>query len=185
MIWLWIILGLVVLLIFYVMGTYNSLVSVRNKVKDQWAQIEVQLKKRFDLIPNLVETVKGYAKHEKQTLEDVVAARNKFATAKTPEEEMEASGELTKVLSRLMVLTEAYPELKADKNFLQLQGDLKDVEEKIAYARQFYNDGVLSYMNKIQMFPSNIIASMFGFKEMKFFEAGEAAQEAPKVSFDK
>jgi LemA protein len=170
-------------LLLIVIGTYNSLVSLRNRVNDQWAQIEVQLKKRFDLIPNLVETVKGYAKHEKGTLEDVIAARNKFNTAKTPEEEMKASGELTSVLNRLMVLTESYPELKADKNFLSLQSDLKDVEEKIAYARQFYNDRVLSYMNKVQMFPSNIIASMFGFKEIKYFEAGEEAKAAPKVTF--
>lgn len=184
MIWLYILLGIVVLLVIYMIATYNSLVGLRNKVKDQWAQVDVQLKKRFDLIPNLVETVKGYAKHEKQTLEDVIAARNKFASANTPESEMEASGELTKVLNRLMVLTESYPELKADKNFLQLQGELKDIEEKIAYARQFYNDRVLSYMDKIQMFPSNIVASMFGFKEMKYFEANEEAKEAPKVSFD-
>jgi LemA protein len=184
MIWLFIVLGLILLLGFFFVTTYNSLIGLRNKVKDQWAQVDVQLKKRFDLIPNLVETVKGYAKHEKQTLEDVISARNKFASANTPEAEMEASGELSKVLSKLMVLTEAYPELKADKNFLQLQSDLKDVEEKIAYARQFYNDRVLSYMDKIQMFPSNIIASMFGFKEMKYFEANETEKEAPKVSFD-
>jgi LemA protein len=182
--WLFVILGIVLLLVIYMIATYNSLVGLRNKVKDQWAQVDVQLKKRFDLIPNLVETVKGYAKHEKQTLEDVIAARNKFNSANTPEAEMEASGELTKVLSRLMVLTESYPELKADKNFLQLQGDLKDTEEKIAYARQFYNDRVLSYMDRIQMFPSNIVASMFGFKEMKYFEANETEKEAPKVSFD-
>lgn len=181
---IWIVLGIVALLVIYFIATYNSLVSLRNRVKDQWAQVDVQLKKRFDLIPNLVETVKGYAKHEKQTLEDVIAARNKFATANTPEGEIEASGDLTKALSRLMVLTESYPDLKADKNFLQLQGDLKDVEEKIAYARQFYNDRVLSYMNKIQMFPSNIVASMFKFEEMKYFEVNEEAKEAPKVSFE-
>lgn len=182
--WLWILLGIVAVLVFYLTGTYNSLISLRNRVRDQWAQVEVQLKKRFDLIPNLVETVKGYAKHEKGTLEDVIAARNKFSAATTPEAEMEAAGELTKVLSRLMVLTESYPELKADKNFLRLQEDLRDVEEKIAFARQFYNDRVLSYLNKIQMFPSNIVASMFNFKEVKYFEAGEEAKEAPKVSFD-
>jgi LemA protein len=185
MIWLWILLGLIFIGLLYVMGTYNGLVNVKNKVKDQWAQVDVQLKKRFDLIPNLVETVKGYAKHEKSTLEEVIEARNKFGKANTPEAEMEASGELTKTLSRLMMLTESYPELKADKNFLQLQTDLKDIEEKIAYARQFYNDGVMSYMNKVQMFPSNIIAGMFGFKEMKYFEVEEAAKEAPKVSFEK
>ena len=179
----WVILIIIGVLLFYVATTYNKLVSLRNKVRDQWAQIEVQLKRRFDLIPNLVETVKGYAKHEKETLTDVIEARNKFQSATTPEEEMKASGDLNKALSRLMVLTESYPELKANENFLQLQGDLKDCEEKISFARQFYNDTVLSYMNKIEMFPSNIIASMFNFKKVDYFEAGEEAKTAPKVSF--
>ena len=181
---LWVLLGIVVVLVAFVAGTYNSLVTLRNKVRDQWAQIDVQLKRRFDLIPNLVETVKGYAKHESETLESVIEARNKFKKGNTPEEEMAASGELSKALSRLMVLTESYPDLKANQNFLSLQNDLKECEEKIAYSRQFYNDSVLSYMNKIQMFPSNIIANMFGFKEMKYFEVtNEAEKEAPKVSF--
>ena len=180
----WIILIIIVVLILIYLGsTYNSFVVLRNRVKDQWAQIDVQLKRRFDLIPNLVETVKGYAKHEKETLTDVIEARNKFQSATTPEEEMKASGDLNKALSRLMVLTESYPELKANQNFLQLQGDLKDCEEKISFARQFYNDTVLSYMNKIEMFPSNIIASMFNFKKADYFEAGEEAKTAPKVSF--
>ena len=179
----WVILIIVGVLLFYVATTYNKLVSLRNKVRDQWAQIEVQLKRRFDLIPNLVETVKGYAKHEKETLTEVIEARNKFQSATTPEEEMKASGDLNKALSRLMVLTESYPELKANENFLQLQGDLKDCEEKISFARQFYNDTVLSYMNKIEMFPSNIIASMFNFKKADYFEAGEETKTAPKVSF--
>ncbi len=177
------ILVVVALVFLFVMSTYNSLVKLRNKVKDQWAQIDVQLKRRFDLVPNLVETVKGYAKHEKETFTEVIEARNKFKTASTPEEEMEASGELSKALSRIMVLAEAYPELKSNENFLKLQEDLKDCEEKIAYSRQFYNDSVLSYMNKVQMFPSNIIANMFGFKEMKYFEAAEDEKAAPKVSF--
>ena len=181
--WGWIVLGVVVVVVMFIASTYNTLVRLRNKVKDQWAQVDVQLKRRFDLIPNLVETVKGYAKHESTTLTDVIEARNKFKTANTPEEEMAASGELTKALGRLMVLTESYPELKANENFLSLQADLKDCEEKIAYSRQFYNDSVLSYMNKVQMFPSNIIASMFGFKEMKFFEVAEEEKSAPKVSF--
>ena len=181
--WAWIILIVIAVIVLFIASTYNQLVVLRNKVRDQWAQIEVQLKKRFDLIPNLVETVKGYAKHEKETLNAVIEARNKFKTAETPEEEMAASGDLNKSLGRLMVLTEAYPELKANENFIQLQTDLKDVEEKIAYARQFYNDTVLAYMNKYEMFPSNIIASMFHFKEVKYFEAGEEAKNAPKVSF--
>ena len=181
--WGWIVLGVVVVVVMFIASTYNTLVRLRNKVKDQWAQVDVQLKRRFDLIPNLVETVKGYAKHENDTFKEVVEARNKFKSATTPEEEMAASGELTKALGRLMVLTESYPELKANENFLSLQADLKDCEEKIAYSRQFYNDSVLSYMNKVQMFPSNIIASMFGFKEMKFFEVAEEEKSAPKVSF--
>lgn len=181
--WAIVILVVVGLCILFVAGTYNSLVRLRNKVKDQWAQVDVQLKRRFDLIPNLVETVKGYAKHENETFKEVVEARNKFNTASTPEEEMAASGELTSALNRLMVLAESYPELKANENFLSLQADLKDCEEKIAYARQFYNDSVLSYMNKVQMFPSNIIASMFGFKEMKYFEVAEGEKAAPKVTF--
>ena len=182
-VWLIVILAIVAVIVLFFVSTYNGLVKLRNMVKDQWAQIDVQLKRRFDLIPNLVETVKGYAKHESETLEAVINARNKFKSANTPEAEMEASGELTKALSRLMVLTESYPDLKANENFLSLQNDLKECEEKIAYSRQFYNDSVLSYMNKVQMFPSNIIASMFGFKEMKYFEVAEGEKEAPKVSF--
>lgn len=182
-VWGWIIIAVVVVLIIFLVSTYNNLVVLRNRVKDQWAQVDVQLKRRFDLIPNLVETVKGYAKHENSTLKEVIEARNKFQSATTPEEEMAASGDLNKALSRLMVLTESYPELKANENFLSLQADLKDCEEKIAYARQFYNDTVLSYMNKVEMFPSNVVASMFGFKEMKYFEISEGEKEAPKVSF--
>ena len=182
-VWGWIIIAIVVVLIIFLVSTYNNLVVLRNRVKDQWAQVDVQLKRRFDLIPNLVETVKGYAKHENSTLKEVIEARNKFQSATTPEEEMAASGDLNKALSRLMVLTESYPELKANENFLSLQADLKDCEEKIAYARQFYNDTVLSYMNKVEMFPSNIVASMFGFKEMKYFEIAEGEKAAPKVSF--
>ena len=182
-VWGWIIIAVVVVLIIFLVSTYNNLVVLRNRVKDQWAQVDVQLKRRFDLIPNLVETVKGYAKHENSTLKEVIEARNKFQSATTPEEEMAASGDLNKALSRLMVLTESYPELKANENFLSLQADLKDCEEKIAYARQFYNDTVLSYMNKVETFPSNVVASMFGFKEMKYFEISEGEKEAPKVSF--
>lgn len=185
MIWLWIVLAIVVLLGIFIATTYNSLVQLRNKVRDQWAQVDVQLKKRFDLVPNLVETVKGYAKHEKETFEKVVEARSKYSSAKTPEMEMEASGELTRALSRIMMLAESYPELKSNQNFLKLQEDLADVEEKIAYARQFYNDRVLSYMDKIQMFPSNIVAAIFKFKEVKYFEATADEKDAPKVSFDK
>ncbi len=180
----WIILVVVVLLIVVVVSGYNSLVSLRNKVKDQWSQIDVQLKKRADLIPNIVETVKGYAKHEKETLEGVIKARNALNTASSVEEEMAANNQITGALNKLFALSEAYPELKANENFMSLQKDLKDVEEKISYARQFYNDTVMTYNNKVQMFPSNIIASLFGFKESKFFELdNEKDRETPKVSF--
>lgn len=180
----WIIALIVVGLILLFVGiTYNSLVSLRNKVKDQWAQIDVLLKRRTDLIPNLVETVKGYAKHESETLESVVAARNKVVNAQTTEEEIKADGELSRALGRLMAVAEAYPDLKANTNFLDLQANLKETEDKIQYARQFYNDAVLVYKNKLEMFPSNIIASMFGFKQEAFFEASEADKEVPKVQF--
>ena len=175
--------AIVLLLIFYVIGVYNGLVNLRNMVKDQWAQIEVLLKRRADLIPNIVETVKGYASHEKETLENVISARNKAVSANTPESEMKANGELTQALGRLFALAEAYPDLKANTNFMQLQDELKNTEDKIAYARQFYNDAVLKYKNKLEMFPSNIIANMFGFKPELFFEASEADKEVPQVKF--
>ena len=179
-----IIVGVIVLiLIIFVVATYNSLVNLRNKVKDQWASIDVLLKRRADLIPNLVETVKGYAAHEKETLDEVIEARNQSVIANTPEAEMKASGELTQALSKLFALSEAYPDLKANTNFMQLQTDLTDTEDKIAHARQFYNDAVLLYKNKLEMFPSNIIGSMFGFKQEAFFEADESSKETPKVQF--
>ncbi len=179
-----IIVGVIVLiLIIFVVVTYNSLVNLRNKVKDQWASIDVLLKRRADLIPNLVETVKGYAAHEKETLDEVIEARNQSVIANTPEAEMKASGELTQALSKLFALSEAYPDLKANTNFMQLQTDLTDTEDKIAHARQFYNDAVLLYKNKLEMFPSNIIGSMFGFKQEAFFEADESSKETPKVQF--
>ena len=178
-----IILIVLALLLFWVIGVYNGLVTLRNKVRDQWAQIDVLLKRRSDLIPNLVETVKGYAGHESETLEAVIAARNKVVAAPSKEEEMKASGELTGALNRLFALSESYPELKANENFMDLQQNLKDTEDKVSYARQFYNDAVLKYQNKIEMFPSNIIANIFGFKPEKFFEATDAEKETPKVQF--
>ena len=174
----------IVILVVLVAGAYNGLVSSRNRVKDQWSQIDVQLKKRADLIPNIVETVKGYAKHEKETLEDVVKARNALNTASTVEDEMKANNQITGALNKLFALSEAYPELKANENFMSLQKDLKDIEDKISYARQFYNDSVMTYNNKVQMFPTNIIANIFNFKESKFFEIeNEKDKETPKVSF--
>lgn len=182
-IWLIVVIGIVILLILFIFTTYNGLISLRNRKDDQWAQIDVQLKRRSDLIPNLVETVKGYAKHESGTLEAVIKARNAFVTAKTPEEEIKASGEITQALSKFFALTESYPDLKANQNFLSLQTDLKEVEDKISYARQFYNDSVLTYNNKVEMVPSNIVAKLFNFKKATFFEVAEQDKEAPKVSF--
>lgn len=180
----WIILIVVlVLLVLYVISTYNSLVGLRNKVRDQWSQIDVQLKRRFDLIPNLVETVKGYANHEKETLEDVIKARNTFLSATTKEDEMKANGELTNAISKLFALAESYPDLKANENFLGLQKELTETEDKISYARQFYNDVVMKYNNKIEMFPTNLVAGIFGFKSETFFSAKENERENVKVKF--
>lgn len=173
----------VVILVLWYFATYNSLVVLRNRKDDQWAQIDVQLKRRADLIPNLVETVKGYAKHESSTLEAVIQARNSYVTASTPEAKMDASNALTGAISKLFALSESYPDLKANQNFLSLQNDLKETEDKISIARQFYNDTVLKYNNKIQMVPSNIVANMAHFEKAKFFEVAEADREAPKVSF--
>ena len=184
MTWLWILLAVVLIFGVYVVSVYNKLVVSRNKVKDGWAQIDVQLKRRADLIPILVETVKGYAKHEKDTFEEVIKARNALNTATTVDEEINANNQITGALNKLFALSEAYPDLKANQNFLSLQNDLKDVEEKISYARQFYNDIVLNYNNSVEVFPSNIIAGMFNFKQEKFFEIeNEKEKEAPKVSF--
>ena len=145
----WITIGVIVLIALYVVNTYNTFVKLRNRVKDQWAQIEVQLKRRFDLIPNIVETVKGYAKHESDTLKGVIEARNKFTVASTPEDEMKANNELTGAIRHLFALSESYPELKADTSFLKLQSNLEETEDKISSARQFYNDTVLSLNNKV------------------------------------
>ncbi len=181
---IYIIIGvIVVLLLMYVMTTYNGLVKLRNIVKDQWHQIDVHLKQRADLIPNIVETVKGYAAHESDTLESVIAARNKAVTATNQHDGMQANGELSQALGRLFALTEAYPDLKANVNFMDLQNQLKTIEEKIAFARQFYNDTVLNYKNKLEMFPSNIIASLFGFKPEEFFKATEEEKVVPNVKF--
>ena len=179
----WIILVIVVLIVLWIIATYNSLVQLRNRVKDQWSQIDVHLKRRADLIPNLVETVKGYAKHEKDTLEAVINARNKAVSATNATEEMQANNELTGALTKLFALVESYPELKANTNFMDLQANLKDTEDKISFARQFYNDTVLKYKNKLEVFPSNLVAGIFGFKPEPFFEASATERETPKVQF--
>lgn len=180
----WIILIVVIVLILlWVVSTYNSLIGLKNKVKDNWAQVDVLLKQRADEIPNLVETVKGYTSHEKGTLEAVINARNKAVSATTKDEEMAANGELTQALGRLFALTEAYPDLKANTNFMDLQTKLDEIEKKIAFSRQFYNDIVMKYNNKVQMVPSNIVAGLFHFKEEKFFEATEEEKKVPQVKF--
>lgn len=180
----WIILIIIVVLILIYLGsTYNTFVVLRNRVKDQWAQIDVQLKRRFDLIPNLVETVKGYTSHEKDTLEAVVKARNEYLSSDTPEGKIEANNDLNKVVTKLFALAESYPELKADTNFRELQTTLTETEDKISYARQFYNDVVMKYNNKVEVFPSNIVAGMFGFKTSAYFNATEEERENVKVKF--
>ncbi|NLA33390.1 MAG: LemA family protein [Tenericutes bacterium] len=181
--WIIVLVFIVLILGIWFFSTYNKLIILRNRKDDQWAQIEVQLKRRFDLIPNLVETVKGYAKHEKNTFEEIVKARNNFNKAKSPEEEMKIANDLTKAVTHLFALAEAYPELKANENFLSLQSDLKDTEDKISIQRQFYNDTVLNYNNKVEMIPSNIVASIGGFKKSLFFEIDTKEKENPKVAF--
>ena len=186
---IWVLLGIVVIIIIFLAGTYNGLVNARNVVKNAWAQIDVQLKRRYDLIPNLVETVKGYKNFERDTLEAVTKARTAAQTASTSGDiaaRSAAEGELTGALSRLMVVVEKYPDLKANQNFLALQEELTSTENKISFSRQAYNDQVLQYNNKTQQFPSNIVAGMFGFnKEQAFLQATEsdAEKKAPKVSF--
>ncbi len=178
-----IIVVVLVLIVLYVISTRNALVILRNKVKDQLSQIDVQLKRRFDLIPNLVETVKGYTKHEKETLEDVIKARNTYLSATTPEDQLKADNELTGAVNKLFALAESYPDLKANESFLSLQKELTTCEEKITYARQFYNDSVLSYNNKIELFPSSIVAGMFHFEKEKFFEASAEERKNVQVKF--
>ena len=172
-----IVVGVLLILVFYAIGVYNNLINARNKAKDQFSQIDVQLKRRSDMIPNLVETVKGYAKHEEKTLKEVIEARNKMATASGINEEVEASNAVTSALNKLFALSEAYPELKANENFMSLQADLKETEDKISYARGFYNDTVLTYNNLREQFPSSIIASMFKFEKLEFFNADEKDRE--------
>ncbi|MFC1972146.1 LemA family protein [Chloroflexota bacterium] len=187
MLWLWIVIGVVVIfLIIPFIATFNGLVRLRNQVKNAWAQIDVQLKRRYDLIPNLMETVKGYMTHERETLEAVTNARNlaQQSSSASAGERAKVEGELSSALSRLLVVVENYPDLKANQNFLALQEELTSTENKISFSRQYYNDSVLRYNNKTQMFPSNIIAGMTGFKASEFFEVTVAAErEAPKVSF--
>jgi len=180
----WIVIGIVVLLVLAYIGMYNSLVSLRNQVKNAWAQIDVQLKRRHDLIPNLIETVKGYVKHERDTLENITKARTNAMQASGAAAAGKAEGELSGAISKLMLVVENYPELKANQNFLALQEELSSTENKVGFSRQFYNDSVLRFNTKTQTFPSNIVANMFGFKQAEFFEIQVATErEAPKVQF--
>lgn len=173
---------LVVVMVLVIIG-YNQLVKLKNMVKDQWSQIDVLLKRRYDLIPNLVETVKGYASHEKETLEAVINARNKATTTNSVEDTANANNELMGTLNKLFALAESYPNLKANTNFLDLQANLKETEDKISYARQFYNDSVLKYNNKVEMIPTNIVAMLFGFKKYEFFEISEEERQVTKIKF--
>jgi len=173
-----------VLLIVFVIGIYNALIRLRNQVDNAWSQIDVQLKRRHDLIPNLVETAKGYMKHERGTFEAITQARSQAMGAKNVAEASKAEGALGEALSKFMLVVENYPDLKANQNFLAVQEELTSTENKISFARQSYNDQVLFFNNKIQMFPSNIIANVFGFGKRDFFEIEVAAErEVPKVSF--
>ena len=186
MIAVYVIVGIIVILLIMMVSTYNGLVRLRNQVKNAWAQIDVQLKRRYDLIPNLVETVKGYMKHERETLEAVTKARNlaQQASSSGAGVRSKAESELSSALARLLAVVERYPDLKANQNFLALQEELTSTENKIGFSRQYYNDSVLRYNNKTQMFPSNIVASMTGFKVGEFFEVTVAEErEVPKVSF--
>lgn len=179
----WVIAGVVVVLAVVLVAMYNGLVRDRNRVDNAWSQIDVQLKRRYDLIPNLVETVKGYASHEQETFERVIEARNAAQAAQGPADQAEAENFLTGALRQLFALAEAYPELRATENFQQLQAELSETEDRISVSRQIYNDTVLTYNNKVQQVPTNIVASMFGFAEREFFDAGDEAQEAPVVEF--
>ena len=175
-----------VLVLLWLVGAYNALVRLRNQLKNAWAQIDVQLKRRWDLIPNLLETVKGYTKHEAETLQRVTEAR--AAAQGVPEgnigQRIQAEGELSAALGRLMVVVERYPDLKANQNYLALQEELTSTENRIGFARQFYNDSVMKFNNRTEVFPTNVVAGVFNFKTAEFFELKEeAAREAPKVSF--
>jgi LemA protein len=178
--WALIIIGVLLVLGVFI---YNRLVQSRNRVDNAWGQIDVQLKRRYDLIPNLVESVKGYASHEKETFERVIEARNRAQAASSPGDQAQAENFLTGALRQLFALAEAYPDLKASTNFSQLQTELSETENKISISRQIYNDTVLTYNNQVQMVPSNIVAGLTGFKVREFFDAPDAADEPPRVEF--
>lgn len=180
----WIVLLVVAVLVIYVISAYNSFITLKNRAENGWAQIDTQLQRRYDLIPNLVETVKGYAEHEKEVFENVTKARASMASAKTTAEKAEADNMISDTLKTLFAVAENYPQLKSNENFKELQTELTNTENKIAFSRQFYNDTVTRLNTALQHFPKNIIAKMFNFKEMEYFlTEGEDVKKAPKVSF--
>jgi len=182
---IWIILGIIAILVFYVFGKYNSFIILRNRIKNAWAQIDVELKRRYDLIPNLINAVKSYMKHEKDVFEGVVKARTSAMDASTVKQQGEAETELTKSLKTLFAVMENYPELKSDQNVAKLQEELTSTENRIAFSRQFYNDIVMRFNSGIQVFPANIIAGLFGFKAEEYFVINTPEEkEVPKVNFD-
>lgn len=181
---IWILLGVVILVVLYLWSLYNGLVGLKTGIEEAWSQIDVQLKRRTDLIPNLVETVKGYAKHEKTVFTDVTKARSAMMSAKTPDKKAEADNMLTGALKSLFAIAEAYPQLKANDGFIQLQKELSDTEDKVAYSRQYYNSTVMDYNVRIRVFPNTLIAKQMGFTEKEFFGASEEERKAVKVNFN-
>ena len=182
----WIILAIVVLILLFIISTYNSLVTLKQRVKNAWSQIDVQLQRRFDLIPNLVETVKGYMGHEAEVLEKVTELRTSWANANTVHEKSELDNQLSGALKTIMAVSENYPDLKASQNFSELQEELQNTENKISFSRQFYNDTTTRYNTKLELFPSNIIAGIFGFKSEELFEAeSDETRKNVKVDFNK
>jgi LemA protein len=179
----WIVIGVVVLLVIALIVVYNRLVRLRNRIDAAWSQIDVQLKRRYDLIPNLVETVKGYAAHERETLEAVIRARQQAVDARGIEEQAQAENFLTQTLRSLFAVAEAYPQLQANENFLALQEELTGTEGRIAFSRQFYNEQVLAYDNAIEVFPTNVVAGGFNFEARPYFEAETASREPVRVDF--
>ena len=182
-IWLIVVIVLLVVIVLYFITTKNSLVRAKNRVKEEYSHIDVVLKRRFDLIPNLVETVKGYAKHEKETLENIIEARNKYLAAGNPSDAIEANNGLTSGLTKLFALAESYPELKSNTNFQELQKELSKTEDQVANARTAYNSAVTHFNNLVEMFPSSIVASMSGYEKEKFFEAPEEEKKNPEIKF--
>jgi LemA protein len=183
MLWIIVLVAIVLVLALVVVGMYNRLVRLRNRTENSWSQVDVQLRRRYDLIPNLVEAVKGYASHERTTFEEVTKARGAAQQAQGPEDKAQAENMLTAAIGRLFAVAEAYPELRATENFQQLQAQLSEVEQNIVVARQVYNDTVLTYDNALETVPTNIVAGLFNFKPREYFETEGATREAPSVQF--